>query len=455
MPTSILMPSLSPTMEEGVIAAWLVKEGDLIKPGTMLCSVETDKTTVDYESMDEGYLRKIVVPSGNAKVNQLIAVLSDEKDEDISAFLAKEMEKSAKVTGGSAATAAQPAAASTESATPSPAAPAPSRAEQGSAPTAPVAPAPAAQSAASEEGRVKASPLARKVAAEAGVPLSSVTATGPGGRIITRDVETAKSAPKAAPASPAGVPLSAAPKSEAPVQRPLFGSLAPVGETRDIPLTKMRSVIGKRLLSTTQNTPIFYVTQKIEVDALNKLRAELNRAAGYKVSLNDLIVKATAFALRQYPAVNSSFHGEFIRENANIDICVAVAIPDGLITPIVKNADQKGIGAISQEIKSLVGKAKAGKLAPEEFQGGTFTISNLGMFGVDEFTAIINPPQAAILAVGGTSAELYLDKEGVPKERQVMKITISADHRVVDGAMAAQFLSGLKSLLENPVWLML
>ena len=186
-----------------------------------------------------------------------------------------------------------------------------------------------------------------------------------------------------------------------------------------------------------------------------RLRAELNRAAGYKVSLNDLIVKATAFALRQYPAVNSSFHGEFIRENANIDICVAVAIPDGLITPIVKNADQKGIGAISQEIKSLVGKAKTGKLAPEEFQGGTFTISNLGMFGVDEFTAIINPPQAAILAVGGTSAELYLDKEGTPKERQVMKLTISADHRVVDGAMAAQFLSGLKSLLENPVLLML
>ncbi len=238
------------------------------------------------------------------------------------------------------------------------------------------------------------------------------------------------------------------------VQTPHFGSLAPVNQTRDIPLTKMRAIIGKRLLESAQTTPVFFVTQKIEMDTLNAVRAELNRAAGYKISVNDLIVKATAFALRQYPVINSSFHGDFIRENANIDICVAVAIPDGLITPIVKNADQKGLGAISQEVKALVGKAKAGKLAPEEFQGGTFTISNLGMFGVDEFTAIINPPQAAILAVGGTSTELYLE-DGVPKERQVMKVTLSADHRVIDGAQGAQFLGGLKSLLENPVWLML
>jgi pyruvate dehydrogenase E2 component (dihydrolipoamide acetyltransferase) len=444
MPTSILMPSLSPTMEEGVIASWLVKEGDLIKPGTMLCSVETDKTTVDYESMDEGYLRKIVLPSGNAKVNQLIAVLSDDKDEDISAFLAKELEKSAKVAGGAAAPAtpaAAPAAAPAAVAAPVAAAPA----------AAPVA-APAAPEAPSEDGRQKVSPLARKVAAEAGLPLSSITATGPGGRIITRDVEAAKAAPRAA--APAGVPLSAAPKSDAPVQRPLYGSLAPVGETQDIPLTKMRKIIGSRLLESAQNTPVFFVTMKVEIDALNKLRAELNRSPGYKISVNDIIVRATAFALRQYPVVNSALHGDFIRQHSNIDICVAVAIPDGLITPIVRNADQKGLGAISKEIKSLVGKAKSGKLAPEEFQGGTFTISNLGMFGVDEFTAIINPPQAAILAVGGGQSEVYLEG-GVAKERQVLKLTLSSDHRVIDGAQAAQFLSGLKSLLENPVWLML
>jgi pyruvate dehydrogenase E2 component (dihydrolipoamide acetyltransferase) len=458
MPTSILMPSLSPTMEEGVIASWLVKEGDLIKPGTMLCSVETDKTTVDYESMDEGYLRKIVVPSGNAKVNQLIAILSDEKDEDISAFLAKEMEKSAKVTGGSAVTPAQAG----DTAAPAPAAspestPAASGASTSLATSspAPAAPAPAAAPAASDDGRVKASPLARKVAAEAGVPLSSVTATGPGGRIITRDVEAAKSAPKAAPAA-AATQTGVTPKAgaDAPVQRPLFGSLAPVGDTQDIPLTKMRKIIGSRLLESAQTTPVFFVTMKVEIDALNKLRAELNRAAGYKISVNDIIVRATAFALRQYPVVNSSLHGDFIRQHSNIDICVAVAIPDGLITPIVRNADQKGLGAISKEVKALVGKAKSGKLAPEEFQGGTFTISNLGMFGVDEFTAIINPPQAAILAVGGSQSEVYLE-DGVAKERGVMKLTLSSDHRVIDGAMAAQFLSGLKSLLENPVWLML
>jgi pyruvate dehydrogenase E2 component (dihydrolipoamide acetyltransferase) len=281
--------------------------------------------------------------------------------------------------------------------------------------------------------------------------VGSIAATGPGGRVIARDVEAAKANPPAA-AAPAA--KTAGGKSEV-VQTPHFGSLAPVNPTRDVPLTNMRKIIGKRLLESAQTTPVFFVTQKIEMDALNRVRAELNRAAGYKISVNDLIVKATAYALRQYPVINSSFHGDFIRENANIDICVAVAIPDGLITPILKNADQKGLGAISQEVKALVAKAKAGKLAPEEFQGGTFTLSNLGMFGVDTFTAIINPPQAAILAVGGTSSELYLDENGAPKERQVMKVTLSADHRVIDGAQGAQFVGGLKALLENPVWLML
>ena len=439
MPTSILMPSLSPTMEEGVLAKWLVKEGDLVKSGTLLCSVETDKTTVDYESMDEGYVRKIILSAGsNAKVNQLIAILSDEKDENIDAYVQKALEKDAALKGGASAA---PAAA--------PTAPAPAPV---AAPVA--APAPAAPVAAPvAAGSTKSSPLARKLAAEAGIPVSAIAASGPGGRVIARDVEAAKvNPPAAAAAAPAAAAKSG--KSEV-VQTPHFGSLAPVGATRDVPLTNMRRIIGKRLLESAQTTPVFFVTQKIEMDTLNRVRSELNRAAGYKISVNDLIVKATAFALRQYPVVNSSFHGDFIRENANIDICVAVAIADGLITPIVRNADQKGLGAISQEVKALVGKAKAGKLAPEEFQGGTFTISNLGMFGVDEFTAIINPPQAAILAVGGTSTELYLDEAGAPKERQVMKVTLSADHRVIDGAQGAQFLGGLKSLLENPVWLML
>jgi pyruvate dehydrogenase E2 component (dihydrolipoamide acetyltransferase) len=238
------------------------------------------------------------------------------------------------------------------------------------------------------------------------------------------------------------------------MQRPLYGSLAPIVPTQDIPLNMMRKTIGKRLLDSTQSMPVFYVTMKVEMGAVSGLRAQLNRAPGYKVSVNDIVVKAVSFALREFPQVNSAHMGEFIRQNANIDICVAVSIDGGLITPIVRDADQKGLGLISTEIKALVAKAKAGKLAPEEYQGGTFTVSNLGMYGVDEFTAIINPPQSAILAIGGIQPEVYLDN-GIAKQRDVMKLTMSSDHRVIDGALAAQFLSALKSLLENPVWLML
>ncbi|HAO98422.1 MAG TPA: pyruvate dehydrogenase complex dihydrolipoamide acetyltransferase [Fibrobacteres bacterium] len=429
MPTSVLMPSLSPTMEEGVLAKWLVKEGDLIKQGTLLCSVETDKTTVDYESMDEGYLRKIVVAGGTqAKVNQLIAILSDEKDENIDDYLKKALEKSEKV-----ATKAAPVAPAVAAPTVSAPAPIPQP-----IPVAKPIPTPVAPSL-SGDSRVKSSPLARKVAAEAGIPLGSIQGSGPSGRIIRRDVEDAKSKPAAA----------------AEGTQALFGSMAQVLPTQDIPLSMMRKTIGKRLLESAQNTPVFFVTQKIEVDALAKLRSDLHRGPNLKVSVNDIVVKAVAFALRRHPAVNSAFHGDFIRQHSNIDIGIAVALEGGLITPIVKDADQKSFWAISQEIKALVAKAKAGKLAPEEYMGGTFTISNLGMFGVDEFTAIINPPQAAILAVGGIQPEVYLDATGTPKQRDIMKVTISADHRVVDGAQAAQFLSTLKSALEHPVWLML
>jgi pyruvate dehydrogenase E2 component (dihydrolipoamide acetyltransferase) len=445
------MPSLSPTMEEGVLAKWLVKEGDFIKPGTMLCSVETDKTTVDYESLDEGYLRKILVPGGSqAKVNQLIAVLTDEKDEDYQDYLDKAVKKN------------QESLAKGAKAAPAPAAPAPAVAVQAMSNGAPHAvPAPAAAAVATAhapasrgtdgDGRVKVSPLARKMAEEAGIPLENLTGTGPMGRIVKRDVETyvppAPQATQAATAAGAKAPAG-------PVQRPLYGSLAPVAQTQDIPLNAMRKTIGRRLLESSQSMPVFFVTMKIEMDALSALRDQLNRAPGYKISVNDLVVKATAFALRQLPDVNSSYHGDFIRKNANIDICVAVSVENGLITPIVRNVDQKGLGQISSEIKGLVSKAKAGKLAPEEYQGGTFTISNLGMYGVDEFTAIINPPQSAILAVGGIQTELYKDGDAI-KERSFMKVTLSSDHRVIDGALAAQFVSALKSIMENPVTLML
>jgi pyruvate dehydrogenase E2 component (dihydrolipoamide acetyltransferase) len=442
----MLMPSLSPTMEEGVLAKWLVKEGDYIKPGTMLCSVETDKTTVDYESLDEGFLRKIVVPGGSpAKVNQLIAILSEDKDENISEYLEKALKKSqdslaAKGGAKAAAPAAAPAAAS-NGAGPATATYAPARPAVVAAPQ----PAPAAQAG---DGRVKASPLARKMAEAAGVALQNIQGTGPNGRIVRSDVENYKPAPAAAPgAKPAG-------KAEGPVQRPLYGSLAPIGQTQDIAVNMMRKTIGRRLLESTQGTPTFFVTMKVDMTAINALRAQLNRAPGYKISVNDIVIKSTAFALREFPAVNSAFLGDVISQNANIDICVAVSIDGGLITPIVRDADLKGLGLISTEIKQLVSKAKAGKLAPDEYQGGTFTVSNLGMFGVDEFTAIINPPQAAILAVGGIQKEVYL-QDGVAKEREVMKMTMTSDHRVIDGALAAQFLSGLKSLMENPMWLML
>ncbi len=430
-------------MEEGVLTKWLVKEGDLIKQGIMLCSVETDKTTVDYESMDEGYLRKIVVPDGSqAKVNQLIAVLSDEKDEDITEYLKKALEKSAAVVsatpGPSTDSTGSPQAGSGTGVVAPTAAPAPIPSPVAAAVPQPVAAFGSAQPA--ESSRIKTSPLARKIAADSGVPLGSVQGSGPQGRIIRKDVEGYR--PSAANAG-----------SEA--TQALFGAAAVAQPTQDIPLSMMRKTIGKRLLESSQNTPVFFVTQKIEVDALAKLRSDLHRGPGYKVSVNDIVVKAVAFALRRHPAVNSSFYGDFIRQNGNIDVCVAVSLDGGLITPIVKDADRKSLMAISQEIKALVAKAKSGKLAPEEYVGGTFTVSNLGMYGVDQFTAIINPPQAAILAVGGIQSEVYLDATGTPRQRDVMKVTISADHRVVDGAQAAQFLSTLKSAMEHPVWLML
>lgn len=424
MPTSMLMPSLSPTMEEGVVSKWLVKEGDFIKQGTMLCSVETDKTTVDYESMDEGFLRKIVVPNGTpAKVNQLIAVLTDDKAEDYSEYLEKALKKNAGGAPVKVTVKAEPeptTAATTTAASINP----------------------------SEASRVKASPLAKKMAADLGITIGTLDGSGPQGRIIKRDIENYK--PAAAPM----VTSATSNKVESPTQRPLYGSLAAIPASQDIPVNMMRKTIGKRLLDSHQNIPTFYVTMKVEMDALNGLRNQLNRSPGYKISVNDLIIKASAFALRQHPMVNAAYMGETIRQNANIDICVAVSIDGGLITPIVRNADQKGLGQLSSEVKQLVSKAKSGKLAPDEYQGGTFTISNLGMYGVDEFTAIINPPQSAILAVGGIQSELYLDGEKV-KSRDTMKLTLTSDHRVIDGALAAQFLSGLKSLIENPTWLML
>ena len=432
MPVSILMPSLSPTMEEGILAKWLVKEGDMIRPGTMLCSVETDKATVDYESLDEGYLRTILVPAGSlTKVNQLIAILSETKEEDIGEFTQKALDKNQKV----ATLSKTPPTATTSSASPSTQSPVNL--------SIPVLPLTTTSPEKSTSDRIKISPLAKKMALESGIPYKAIQGSGPQGRIIRRDVEGYK------PSS------QSMPKPTEETQRPLFGSQLPPAISQDIPLTMMRKTIARRLLESSQTIPVFAVTLKVDLEPLTTFRSQLKRGPGYKVSVNDMILKASAFALRRHPAVNSSWMGDSVRLHGNIDIGVAVSLDGGVITPIIKNADQKPLWEISEEIKALAAKARIGKLAPEEYLGGTFTVSNLGMYGVDEFTAIISPPQAAILSVGGSQSEVFLNVYGIPEQRQVMKITLNSDHRLIDGALAAQFLGTLKSALENPIWLMI
>ncbi|MCH8904300.1 MAG: 2-oxo acid dehydrogenase subunit E2, partial [Bacteroidetes bacterium] len=294
---------------------------------------------------------------------------------------------------------------------------------------------------ASSGARIMATPIAKNVAAANGVDLSQVPSSGPNGRIVKADVENfvknGAGAVKATP-KPVDLPIS-------------YGSMAPVTETVDVALNPTMKIVAARLLESHLGAPFFFVTLKIETDALIAFRAQLNNTPGYKISVNDLIIKAVASNLRAFPRVNAAFHGDKIRQHGNIDISIAVALEDGLITPIVKNADQKALGQISSEVKQLAQKAQSGTLLPEEYQGGTFTISNMGMYGVSEFTAILNPPQAGILAVGGTQTELYKTGSGDIEERNYMNVTLTSDHRVINGALAAQFLQGLKVILENPV----
>lgn len=453
MANIVLMPSLSPTMEDGTIAKWYVSPGDKIEEGTVLCSVETDKTTVDYESLDEGFLR-VIDPDAEAgstvNVNQVIAVLTDEPDEDY-----QEEYDEAKANAASAVEEAAPAEpeAPAPAAPSAPSTPAPAAAPSFAIPAAPIATpssAPSAAPAPKASGeRIKATPVARKMAVSMGYNLADIQGSGPSGRILKEDVEKFIPAPKAtasggrpAKTSPADLPVS-------------YGSMAPVAPTQDIPLSGMQKAVGSRLLQAQTQAPEFFVSMKISVDKLNKLRKELNTVPGYKISVNDLVLKGVAMNLRRHPVVNSALIGDVIRQNSNIDISVAVSIPGGLITPIVKDADRKPLGIISAEVKSLVGKAKAGTLAPEEFQGGTFTISNMGMFGVSQFTSIINPPQSAILAIAGVEEVLFRQENGEIGSRNEMTVTLTSDHRVINGADAAAFVGGLKEILENPTCMML
>ncbi len=439
MATNILMPALSPTMTEGTLAKWLKKEGDRIKSGDVIAEIETDKATMEVEAVDEGVLGKILVAAGTegVAVNAPIAVL---------------------IEAGEAVPTA-PRQAQTAAATPAPA-PAP-------APASAPAPAPASASSpmvvrgdahdtAEAGARIFASPLARRMAEQAGIDLTRLTGSGPNGRIVKADIDAArgKRTPAEA-ASPSAAPVVAQPAA------PAGPKPADIVAPHDaIAHSSMRKVIARRLQSAKQTIPHFYLTMDIELDALLKLRADLNAqspkegAGAFKLSVNDLIIKACAVALRRVPAANASFTDDAMIRYHDVDISVAVAIPDGLITPIIRKADQKGLAAISNEMKDLAARAKAGKLKPEEFQGGSFSISNLGMYGITSFSAIINPPQGAIIAIGAgekrpvvRGAELAI--------ATVMTVTLSCDHRVVDGATGAEFLAALKGLIEAPLSLML
>jgi pyruvate dehydrogenase E2 component (dihydrolipoamide acetyltransferase) len=437
MITRVVLAKLSPTMEEGTIVKWSKQEGDAIKVGDVLAEIETDKANMEMEALGPGVLRKVLVPAGGkAPVGALIGVIAD-PGEDIAPMLAEAAAAASTPAPSAPAPAAAPAP-STAS-TPAPAAPV------AGAPS-PVAPAATAAPAAAAGGRVKASPLARAIAAQKNVPLASVAGSGPGGRIVKRDVEGYLAAPPAPPASARAAASSAAPRPAIPVP-----SVAP---GTAIPLTSMRRTIAKRLAESLYTAPHFYVTVEIDMDAAVSLRDQLVRAEDVKVSYNDLVLKACAKALTRFPTVNASWTGETIQTHAEVHLGVAVSLAEGLITPVVRNADRKHVVEISREVKDLAARAREKKLKPEEFMGSTFTISNLGMYDVTEFTAIINPPESAILAVGAVR------KVPVVKEDQLamghrMKVTLSSDHRVVDGALAAQFLAEVRRLLENPVGLLL
>jgi len=437
MITKVVLAKLSPTMEEGTIVKWSKKEGDPIKVGDVLAEIETDKANMEMEALGSGVLRTVLVPAGGkAPVGALIGVIA-EPGEDISAMLAE---------AAAAAPAAVPAPAAPAPAaalTPSPAV-APAPAGVSMAPVAPV-PTPAPAPAAVPGGRVKASPLARAIAAQRNVPLASVAGSGPAGRIVKRDVEGYLASPPAAVSARAGTPAPS-PRPAIPVPSVVPGAT--------IPLTSMRRTIAKRLSESAFTAPHFFVTVEIDMDAAVSLREQLQRAEDVKVSFNDLVLKACARALTRFPTVNASWTGEAIQTHAEVHVGVAVSLTEGLITPVVRNADRKHVVEISREVKDLAARAREKKLKPEEFMGSTFTISNLGMFDVTEFTAIINPPESCILAVGAVR------KVPVVKDDQLaighrMKVTLSSDHRVVDGALAAQFLAEVRRLLENPAGLLL
>jgi len=425
MASKVIMPKLSPTMEEGQIARWLKKEGDKVSMGEPLAEIDTDKATMEMQALANGVLRKIIINEGEAApLGELIAVIG-EADEDISALLS---ESSAKTTAPAPApTAPEPVPAEAE--TPAPA-------------SAPAETNGHAKADLPAGGRMIVSPLAARMAAEAGIDLRTLQGSGPNGRIIKRDIEAALTQPKG------GV---AAGKAEAVSFQ--ASSIAAASAYRDEPATEMRRTIARRLVTSIGPVPHFFLTTEIEMDRAAEMRKGINALdPDLKISINDIIIKVVANALVQHPGVNASFQDKFIRHYEHADIGVAVAIEDGLITPVIRSADQKSLSQIASEVRELAERARNRKLKPEEYTGATFSISNLGMFGIDEFTAVINPPEGGILAVGAmTPKPVVRDNEIVI--RQIMRVTMSCDHRVIDGATGAKFLQTVRKILENPLYL--
>ncbi|MDX1445042.1 pyruvate dehydrogenase complex dihydrolipoamide acetyltransferase [Lishizhenia sp.] len=421
----ILMPKLSDTMTEGVVAEWHVKVGEEVSSGDLLAEIETDKATMEFESFYDGVLLHIGVEKGaTAPVNDVLAIIG-EKGENVEEILAN---------AGSQAPAAAPAEEEKKEEAPA-AAPAP--AAEKPAPAATPAPQPAAAPVASPNGdRIFASPLAKKLAEEKGIDIALVKGTGENGRIVKRDVEHY-------------VPYVPAAGSAAPTRTAVVGQESYTDEN----VSQMRKTIARRLAESKFTAPHFYITMDIDMDNAIASRKAINSQEGVKVSFNDMVIKAVSMSLRKHPAINSAWMGDFIRRNEHIHIGVAVAVDEGLLVPVIRFADSKGMSEIGAEVKQLAQAAKDKKLQPKDWEGNTFTISNLGMFGVEEFTAIVNPPDSCILAIGGIK-QVPVVKDGAVVPGNVMKVTLSCDHRVVDGASGAAFLNTFKQYMENPVMML-
>jgi pyruvate dehydrogenase E2 component (dihydrolipoamide acetyltransferase) len=448
MPINILMPALSPTMEKGNLAKWLKKEGDKVKSGDVIAEIETDKATMEVEAVDEGTIAKILVPEGtqDVAVNDVIAVLAGD-GEDVKAAGAGAAKPRASSVPPPPKAAEAPAAAK----------PAPAPAKAATPPAAVAAPqAPAPQT--NGHGRIFSSPLARRLAKEAGIDLARINGSGPHGRVVARDVEGAKSGKglKASAAAPAGAPAIAPSMSD----KQILG-LFEQGSYELIPHDGMRRTIAQRLTASVQTVPHFYLTMDCDIGKLLAAREEINAAApkdsdkkpAYKLSVNDFVIKAMAIALQRIPNCNVSWTEGGMLKHKHSDIGVAVAMPGGLITPIIRKAETKSLSTISGEMKDFAARARARKLKPEEYQGGTTAVSNLGMYGIKDFTAVINPPHATILAVG-TSEERVVVRNGKIEIAHIMSVTLSCDHRAVDGALGAELIGAFKMLIENPVMMM-